>query len=101
MVTVQQRRQAAAAQPADILDRMAALEQRVAALEAQPAADEDGRPRSQGSWCKTAEAMRSTGYSRSGLRKLRQQNRIVFDFSGPHCLYDVMSIVRRVRKVPA
>jgi hypothetical protein len=108
MVSIQQRRP-------DVLARFEALERtvadqahvieaqgaRIAALEARPAADEDGRPRSQGLWCKTAEAMRSTGYSRSGLRKLRQQNRIVFDFSGPHCLYDVTSIVRKVRKVPA
>jgi hypothetical protein len=88
--------QAAVAPPAGVLDRIAALEARVTALEAQPAADEDGRPPRAGVWCKTKEAMRLTGYSRSGLRKLRQQNRIVFDFSGPHCLYDATSIVRKV-----
>jgi hypothetical protein len=107
--------QAAVAPSPDLLDRIAALERfvadqarvneaqesRIAALEARPAVDEDGTPQPPGVWCKTAEAMRSTGYSRSGLRKLRQQNRIVVDFSGPHCLYDVTTVVRKVRKVPA
>jgi hypothetical protein len=78
------------------------LQARVAMLEARPDENEDGQPRSSGLWCRTKEAMRLSGYSRAGLRKLRQQNRVVFDFSGPHCLYDVTSIVRkRVRKVPA
>jgi hypothetical protein len=86
---------------ADQAARIEAQEARIAVLEAQPAECEDGVPRASGRWCKTAEAMRLTGYSRSGLRKLRQQNRIVFDFSGPHCLYDVTSVVRRVCKVPA
>jgi hypothetical protein len=89
-------------QGADHVRMIEHLQVRVAELEAGPAADEDGQPRSSGRWCKTAETMRLTGHSRSGLRKLRQQNRIVFDFSGPHCLYDVTNIVRKkVRKVPA
>jgi hypothetical protein len=107
--------QAATSVPPDLLDRVAVLERlaqdqartiaaqdaRIAALEAQPAADEDGASRP-GVWCTAKEAMRLTDYSRSGLRKLRQQNRIVFDCSGPRCLYDVTSIVRKkVRKVPA
>jgi hypothetical protein len=88
-------------QLADQARMLAAQEARIDALESRPVDDEDGRPpRSPGSWCKTKEAMRLTGYSRSGLRKLRQQKRIVFDLSGPHCLYDVTS-VRKVRKVPA
>jgi hypothetical protein len=102
--------EAAIAAPPEVLDRLEALERlaqdqartiaaqdaRIAALEDRPPGDEDGAPRPVGVWCKTKEAARRTGYSRSGLRKLRQQRRIIFDFSGPHCLYDVTSIVRKV-----
>lgn len=89
--------------PPDLLktmqDQIADLQARVEALKSE---NEDGRPpRVAGRWLRCKEAMRATGYSRSGLRKLEKQGRIRVDHEAPHPLYDVSSIVSKVRKVPA
>jgi hypothetical protein len=89
-------------------DRTAALEQRVARLEAlvaelmieretAAAVVEDGAPRL-GRWLRMKLAMRETGYSESGLRKLIKQGRVVADFEGPHIVIDTSTVPRKCRK---
>jgi hypothetical protein len=94
--------------PPDLLERFEALElvvadqarliaaqdARIASLEARPAADEDGAARS-GVWCRMAEAMRRTFYSRSGLLNLCRQGKIRFDYEGTHRIIDVSSVPRK------
>jgi hypothetical protein len=79
----------------EALARITALESR----RQETSTEEDGAPRSPGRWLKMKQAMKVTGYSRSGLLKLCRQGRVRFDFDGPHRLIDVTSIAPRVRKV--
>jgi hypothetical protein len=74
---------------------------RIAALEARPADDEDGEPLAAGEWCRMAEAMRRTFYSRSGLLKLCRQGKIRFDFEGAHRLIDISSVPRKISSASA
>jgi hypothetical protein len=98
--------EAAVAPAPDVLERLEALERlaadqarmiaaqevRIAALEARPADDEDGRARLSGEWCTAKEAAHKSGYSPSGLRKLAKKGRIVFDVDGGRRLYNIASI---------
>jgi hypothetical protein len=67
---------------------------RIAALEARPAENEDGRPRKPGTWFKAKEAAHKLGYSPSGLRNLAKKGRIVFDVEGNgRRIYNIASVV--------
>jgi predicted DNA-binding transcriptional regulator AlpA len=77
-------------QLAEALARIAVLEQPIQGL-----VEEDGSPRPPGRWLKMKQAMKVTGYSRSGLLKLCQDGRVRFDFDGPHRLIDVTSVAPR------
>jgi hypothetical protein len=65
---------------------------RIAALEAEKQAGEDGPPRPPGRWLGMKAAARATGRSVSGLKKLCRQDRIVFDFDGPHRLINIDTV---------
>lgn len=113
--------QAAVAPSPDLLDRIAALERfvadqarvneaqaaRITELEAllthasNPVECEDGQPCPPGVWCRMAEAMRRTSYSRSGLLKLCRQGKIRFDYEGAHRVIDVTSVPRKISSASA
>jgi hypothetical protein len=77
------------------------LQAKVAELEARPVEDEDGQPpRERGKWLRLKAAARSTGYSVSGLKKMCQSGRCVFDYEGPHRLINIDTVSRKVPKVP-
>jgi hypothetical protein len=78
-----------------------AQEARIAALEARPTDDEDGRPRLASVWCRMAEAMSRTHYSRSGLLNLCRRGKVRFDFEGPHRLIDITSVPRKISSASA
>jgi hypothetical protein len=90
--------------PTLLEDRVAALEHTVAllvaALEARLVVDEDGTsPRERGKWLRLKAAARATGYSVSGLKKMCQSGRCVFDYEGPHRLINIDTVPRKVPKV--
>jgi hypothetical protein len=86
-------------QIADQARMLAAQEVRIAALEARPADDEDGQPRPRGKWLRMKDAVRKTGYSESGLRRLCRLGQCVADCSAPHLLVNINSVPRRSVKV--
>jgi hypothetical protein len=83
----------------EALDLIAALTERVVVLEAERQVREDGSPRPSGRWLRLKAAARVTGYSVSGLKKMCQQDRIVFDYDGPHRKINVDTVPRKVSKV--
>jgi hypothetical protein len=82
-------------QLADQARMLAAQEARIDALEARPADDEDGRARLPGRWRGLKAASKATGYSVSGLRKMCDERRCVFDYSGPHRRINIDTVIRR------
>jgi hypothetical protein len=80
---------------------IAALVERIAALEAERQVREDGPPRPlSGRWLRMKAAARATGRSVSGLKKLCRQGRVVFDDDAPCRLINIDSVPARVAKVP-
>jgi hypothetical protein len=91
--------------PTLLEDRVSALEHTVALLVAalegrrqDTPVDEDGPPRERGKWLRMKAAARATGYSVSGLKKMCQSGRCVFDYEGPHRLINIDTVSRKVPK---
>jgi hypothetical protein len=84
----------------DLQARVAALEGNAPHGGARPdlAESEDGRARLAGEWCRMAEAMRRTHYSRSGLLNLCRRGKIRFDFEGAHRIIDITSVPRKISR---
>jgi hypothetical protein len=84
----------------EALDLIAALTERVAALEAGQRVSEDGVPRRAGRWVRMKAAAKATSRSVSGLKKLCRQGRVVFDDDAPCRLINVDTVPRKVPRVP-
>jgi hypothetical protein len=112
-MTKAQAREFGAAPSPELVERVEALERqgaeqarvieqlqaKVAALEAQPADDEDGAARPAGKWLRMKAAAAATGYSEAGLRKVCREGRCAADYLGPHLLVNVDSVPRRSVKI--
>jgi hypothetical protein len=96
VATLEEQRKADAALLVELQQTVASL---LAERDAAAAIVEDGAPRPPGRWRRMKEAMKATGYSESGLRRLCDLGRCAWDYEGPHRVIDVTTVPRRSAKV--